>query len=244
MKIVSILGCGWLGIRLKKELESNYIIKCSSRTQKDNFYFLDKTYNNKEFFNCDYLIILIPPRDDYLKNLELISKKILLKTKVILISSTSVYGNLKGLIKEEDTNFLNNKILQAENLAITNIKNLIILRLGGLMGDNRIAGRYTQGKVLENRYVNYIHYKDVIRAITKILEQNKNSGVYNLVALLYLSRAQVFHYTSKLYGFKKSFFKNKKAIFRVVSSKKFKKEFNFKFKIDSLQKMFRRDYGI
>jgi nucleoside-diphosphate-sugar epimerase len=250
MHKVSILGCGWLGLAIAKKLKTKYQIICSSATKNSQQKIKKFTsivlnssnlYKNSSFFNTNTLIIAIPPKNNYLNNLKLIAKNIQSSTQVILISSTSVYSSLKKeYIKEEDTQYVKNPniMLQGELLMQKHLPNIVILRAGGLMGNNRIAGKYSAGKELENRYVNYIHQNDATEAIAKIIEQKTKAKIYNLVAPLNATREETFNYTAKKYGFAKTTFTNKTPTKKIILSTKIEQELNFNFKYASIKQMF------
>jgi len=160
MKKVSILGCGWVGKALQVSLPHD--VHCLSR---------DRVANKKaNLYRCDVLIIAIPPRDNYLEVLEETLMCIEKNTQIILLSSISFYDG-KALVVEAET------LLQSLDEAVT------ILRLGGLMGYDRIAGKYTAGKVLtsDNR-TNYVHRDDVVGIIECIISQYVRGEVFDVVA--------------------------------------------------------------
>jgi nucleoside-diphosphate-sugar epimerase len=246
---VSILGCGWLGLALAKKLQAEYDLICSVSSKES----LSKTkpfktiiqnsnnYNNKEFFDTNTLLIAFPPKNNYLNNLLEVAKNIKKDTQTILISSTSIYKSLdKEYITEKDSNLIKepNIMLQAELLIKKLIPNVVILRAGGLMGYNRIAGKYSAGKKLENKYVNYIHQEDLIDVIKLIISKKINTKTYNVVAPLNKTRKEVFSYTSKKYNFTKTTFTNIKPTKNIILSTKLQKELNFKFQYNTIETMF------
>jgi nucleoside-diphosphate-sugar epimerase len=175
------------------------------------------------------LVISIPPRGAYIENLKTILTHIKEPTQLILLSSTSVYTQTQGVVKEEDTKTIQNPslMLQAERLMQTLYPSLLILRLGGLMGYNRIAGKYTAGKTLEhNAYVNYVHRDDVVEVITKCIEQNSRANIFNVVAPINATKKEVYDYNSKRYGFEKTYFESSEIKGKRVSSLKLQEELN------------------
>ena len=117
-----------------------------------------------------YFIIAIPPRENYLDVLEESLMHIEKNTQIILLSSISFYDG-KALVVEAET------LLQSLDEAVT------ILRLGGLMGYDRIAGKYTAGKVLTaDSRTNYVHRDDVVGIIECIISQYVRGEVFDVVA--------------------------------------------------------------
>lgn len=248
---VSILGCGWVGKALALELENTYTIMASVQSQssfdalkvkrrvilnqKNNF-------NSPSFYKTNTLIIAIPPRGAYLENLITIISHIQEPTQLILLSSTSVYTQTEGVITEEDTQNITTPslMLQAEEELQALYPSLLILRLGGLMGYNRIAGKYTDGKTLvHNAYVNYVHRDDVVAVIKKCIEKDIRATTYNVVAPIGATKKEIYDYNSKRYGFKKTNFKSNDIKGKQVSSKKLQKELNYTFLCSSIESISR-----
>ena len=150
----------------------------------------------------DILIINIPPgRKDpkVAENFPLKVKSILdiipSHTKILFVSSTSVYGELKGEVDEKKRpkpSTASGKALLEVELKIQNdltrdgtkwSRRSTILRLSGLVGGSRIPGRFFSGKndvPLGEAPVNLVHRDDCIRFIMGILEQEKWGEIYNL----------------------------------------------------------------
>ena len=116
MKTFSILGCGWLGLSFANSIKNEYHLKCSvsssfslKKLKEEGFdaYLLnDKNLSSlDDFLACDILFINIPPSkaENYLLLLERIYKQIAKITKVIFISTTSVYPKKEGEYVEDFT---------------------------------------------------------------------------------------------------------------------------------------------
>ena len=121
------------------------------------------------FYDCDVLIIAIAPSAEYQDVIEdaffSISLNEALNTQVVLLSSTSFY---------ED----NKIIIEAEELSKLKDENTVILRLGGLMGYDRIAGKDTGGQTIEDGPTNYVHRDDVVGVIDSIIEQDIRNKIF------------------------------------------------------------------
>lgn len=226
MKTISILGTGWLGYALASELKNEFNVKVSIRTNEkkeeyinegldpyllneENLDFLD------ELLECDYLFINFPPSkfNNYLEFLNNIysNKNILKVKKLIFISSTSIYPNEQTIFNEdfEIKNSISQKVYDAEVLIKSRTD--VILRCSGLMGYNRIAGKYFAGKVVDSEdvKVNYVHRDDVIFA-TIFTIKNDIKGIFNLCASSHPSRKEVYLLNAKKHNFEKPIFENKK----------------------------------
>ena len=171
---ISILGCGWLGTELGKNLlHKGFIVKGSTATN-DRYNELEFTgiqpfYIRIEpdsididyfsFFNTDVLVISIPPKR--VENITEIFPGQIKKVvefvrqmkipKVLFISSTSVYESANKVVREGDEGQsgkpAGRAVLQAEELLLNeNSFQTTVVRFGGLIGANRNPGRFLAGK--------------------------------------------------------------------------------------------------
>lgn len=226
MKTISILGTGWLGLALAKSLKNRFEVKVSIRNEQKlkemtdegliPYLFNEENLSNLDnLLEADYLFINFPPSkfDNYLSFLEKIylSKKIDDIEKVIFISSTSIYPNETAVFKEEYKIFnpISKSVFDAEELIKK--KTDVVFRCAGLMGYDRVAGRYFEGKSLDSEdvKVNYVHRDDVINATIFVIENDLN-GIFNLCSSFHPSRKEVYLSNAKKHGFLEPIFKNKK----------------------------------
>ncbi|WP_321470768.1 hypothetical protein [Halarcobacter sp.] len=225
MKTFSILGTGWLGLALAKELKNDYNVRVSIRDLEKEKpmineglspYLLDEDNleNIDTLLESDFIFINFPPRKskNYIGFLDKIYSNIKSKNKkVIFISSTSIYSNKEGIYNENSTlNELNSSLVyKAEELVKS--KTDVIFRCSGLMGYNRVAGRYFAGKTLdcEDSKINYVHRDDVIEAVKFVIENNIN-GIFNLCSKNHPTKKEIYTYNAKKFGFKEVIFKDKK----------------------------------
>lgn len=209
-KTVSIIGCGWLGFPLAERLISaGYIVKGSSRTVEKLEILAGKDIlpyqisvsgagitADKTFFDCDYLIINIPPGTKSGKGNKhpdqvglILDQLDLHKTKVLYISSTSVYPDLNLEFQESDVPGKypagNTYLLNAEQQIQTRAHNWLILRCAGLAGYDRMLARHFAGKSGlsgGNSPVNLIHRDDVVNIIHNLLSSSITNETFNLSA--------------------------------------------------------------
>jgi nucleoside-diphosphate-sugar epimerase len=189
-KKIAILGCGWVGNALKEKLESNNDeVNCLCRDVN-----MDTLVG---FYACDALIIAIPPSDEYLDVIEdvyfSLSLNEALDTQVIFLSSTSFYDDKKIII-------------EAEELAKIKDPDTVILRLGGLMGYDRIAGKYTAGENIEDSPTNYVHRDDVVGIIERVIETRVKDKIFNIVAPIQSTKKEIFTQNAKQFGFEATYF--------------------------------------
>ena len=191
-KKIAILGCGWVGNALKEKMEEQgHEVNCLCRDIN-----MDSLVG---FYNCDALIIAVPPSDEYLDVIEdvyfSVSLNEAIKTQMILLSSLSFYDN-------------NKLISDAEELAKIKDENTVILRLGELMGYDRIAGENTAGKMINNSTTNYVHLDDVIGVIETIIDKNIRNKIFNVVSPIQSTKKEIFMQNSKKFNFKEPSFSN------------------------------------
>ena len=220
MSQIGLIGCGWLGKPLGKSLSKEHQVQCFSRKeQNDNeLSYIFNPESGHPFWENEIFIIAISTRDNYLKTLEEITAKCSSCASIILLSSTSVYKEFDGQVDE--TAHITQKSTQreAEELMLSLKKKLLILRLGGLMGEDRIAGRWKSASSFTDGPVNYIHQDDVIAIVQKMIRENIQDGIYNLVAPEHPLRSQVHAKNSEAFGFERGKFEGKTN--RIVNSAK------------------------
>ncbi|WKV10460.1 NAD(P)-binding domain-containing protein [Marivirga harenae] len=256
MASVSILGCGWLGFPLAEKLvNEGYKVKGSSTTsskikdlQKARIEAyqieLPKSKIDSNFFASDFLIVNIPPQtskkgvDHHRESLEAIVNQIPQKQKIIYVSSTSVYPKVDHSIDEDhDLDLQSDRskaLIQAEELLIEHFRErLTIIRFGGLLGYDRIPGKYFSNKKLEQHQqkVNYIHQDDAIGLILAVLSTNKWGYVINGVAPKHPTKKEVFNQNSKDFNFPPPVFGNEQQVLtnRIIKSIKIEHILDYSF---------------
>lgn len=205
---ISILGCGWIGKRLQETLLGD--VSCLSRDIQDNV--------QQGYYACDVFIIAIPPRGDYLEVLEASMVKLSEKTQVILLSSISFYDG-------------KNSVIEAETIVQKMKPDVVVLRLGGLMGYDRIAGKYTAGKVLTaNSGTNYVHRDDVLGVVESIISNEVRAEVFDVVAPIQTTKKTIFTQNAKKFGFEETIFLEAEEPSKVLSPTKLCKILGYNFK--------------
>jgi len=256
MQTVSILGCGWIGFELAQKLFSTkkFIVKASTTTKNKLKLFTQKGFlpyliNSQEttldenlladFLICDTLIISFPPKKsnpNYLNFLETIHEhpKTKLIKQIIFISSTSVYPSSYKNFKETESISLENTskkvVFEAEQIFLKKSSQLVILRCSGLMGYDRIAGKYFSNRKIEGEKdaVNYVHRDDVIKVISLLLEKNILNKIYNLCSPSHPSKKEVYFRNADKYGFEKPLFINSKVgKKRLIDGSRISSELNY-----------------
>lgn len=206
------------------------------------------TKNLSDFFQTDILYINIPPtrsnpniETDYLKSMRFLIEKCdaFGVKKVIFVSSTGVYPDTETLVNEatpiEAKTASQQVLIHAEQLFI-NHKNFetTILRPAGLVGGNRIAGRWFAGKenvAGGNIPVNLVHLEDCIGVSYEIIKQGIFGEIINLCADEHPLKAAFYTHQAEKYGFEKPTFKMEKATnFKIIDNQKSKRLLNYTYK--------------
>ena len=215
---ISIIGCGWLGKPLAKTLKKEFRVECFDRKT---------TLDNSSFWQNDTIIIAINTKDNYLKTLQKIASLSSDSSNIILLSSISVYKEFNSSVDESVNITQKNLQKEAEELMQDLKTNLLILRLGGLMGEDRIAGKWKKVSSFKDGFVNYIHQEDVINIIKKLLKNNVKKGIFNLVAPKHPLRSSVHKENANKFSFKLGTFEGKTS--KIINSDAILKKLNYTF---------------
>ncbi|MDT8339436.1 MAG: hypothetical protein RQ763_09565 [Sulfurimonas sp.] len=190
-KSVGIIGCGWLGKPLSSELSKELDVECFSR---------ESTADDAPFWQNDIVIIAINTKDNYLKTLQKIAALTKPTCEIILMSSTSIYREFDSDVDESASITKTSLIKEAEDLLIGSKERVLILRLGGLMGEDRVAGKWKSAVDFSDGFVNYIHRDDVINIVKMMIKSGVNQGIYNLVAPEHPTRKEIHQKNSQKFG--------------------------------------------
>lgn len=208
MRNVTIIGCGWLGEKLADVLRDRYCIFTTttsiSRYDKLN----SKGYNPalvsfpqettshnmqlSQLTATDILIITVPfPQKESESHLaaKLNSLSSFIGNfsgQMFMMSSTSVYPDQPKDFHESDRT---PESVNYERGMRDRYPQVNILRLGGLMGAERLLKNYTVSEV--HLPVNHIHYSDVCAVVERMIDLQITSEVFNVVAPLHPSKQEV-----------------------------------------------------
>jgi nucleoside-diphosphate-sugar epimerase len=201
---VAIIGVGWLGFPLALCFKNQgYTVFVGTRNperiEKFNSFGLvgfEIIYhshsvriklNDSQIDSIRNLIICLPPSrfENYSVILGELVSKFNGKTNIIFTSSTGVYRETNKQVTEDSPIIPDHPVFQAEQklLEIAS-KRLTILRLAGLIGDERHPVKYfIKNNLIPNSSapVNLVCQFDVIRAIVLILERKLFGEIFNIV---------------------------------------------------------------
>ncbi len=263
-KTIAIAGMGWLGQPLAYRLTAlGYAVKGSVTSiekatllQQNGFEAYSVQISergiegeiNALLKNSECLIIMIPPglrkntgADYVLKMahlLEAIKKSDV--SKIILVSSTSVYDDSQGKVIEKDEpkpqTIAGKQLRQVEELFInsTEIKTTIV-RFGGLLGGSRNPAKYLAGRkdlADGNAPVNLIHRDDCINILVEIIKQEAFGKVFNAVNPNHPKKSDYYIQKAKELGLEPPTFANPDTgeVFKKVDSENLKTILNYSFK--------------
>ncbi|MGV3557618.1 SDR family oxidoreductase [Larkinella arboricola] len=264
MKIetVSILGCGWLGFPLAERLlDSGYVVKGSTTSKEKLPIFWKrgiKPYELRltptpegddlaDFLDTDALIINIPPKagqqGDVFHPQQIRAVADALRQTgakipyILYVSSTSIYPDLNRVVVEDDVmtpdQSLSPAFVEAEQ-TVLGLGHSTVLRFGGLLGYNRIPGRYVAGKqglTTGSVPVNYIHRDDGIQIITAFLNNPQLGQIFNVVAPEHPTREAVYRQNCADFGYETPTFAepSEPAPYKIVSPEKLIKTIGYPF---------------
>lgn len=259
-KTISILGCGWLGLPLGKHYAAKGLKVKGSTTSESKLpqlaensitpyliHIEDKIEGDFADFlqDVDILIINFPPkripniREVHKRQIELIINQLPRNQKTIFVSSTSVYQNTNGVVSEElelDPEKESGKALvEGEQLLRNYLQDdLTVLRLAGLVGYDRLPGRFLANKKdVKNGAapINVIHQDDCIGLIERIIEEDKWGAVYNGCADEHPLRKDYYTRAAEKIGLVPPCFSGEaQSSFKIISNEKSKKELGYQYK--------------
>lgn len=267
MKKISILGCGWLGLPLATILVKQGFLVAGSTMSKEKLsklaslgispFLLTLDANEVQgdltsfLEKSEYLLLAIPPNlrgglsDDFvgiIKNLVPFIENSSIK-KVIFISSTSVYSETNETVTEESpinpVTESGKQLLETELFLQGNTNfETIILRFGGLIGDDRHPIYYLAGKSkIANPMapVNLIHQEDCIGILMQLLTTNFWGETFNAVSPYHPSRELYYSDKAVAFGLELPTFDHEKpSVGKLISSEKIEKKLGYQFKKSSL----------
>ena len=194
---VAVIGCGWLGYPLALRLKDLGHTVLGSSTRETQLELLENKgisgflYDDLEHSNLServkksaVAIINFPPSRsrDYAAQVKHLIAQFSSDTKVIFTSSTGVYQDLDGTCDESSPVLDAHPVYLAEAVVRQSGRNATILRLAGLISEDRNPVKYLSGKLNADgqKVVNLVHREDVISALLKVLENEVWGETFNV----------------------------------------------------------------
>ncbi|MBO0936648.1 NAD(P)H-binding protein [Fibrella sp. HMF5335] len=231
----SIIGLGWLGTPLAEALlAAGYQVLGSTTTPEKVALLSQKgilthqlTLNPQPdgglapLLDADVLVVNVPPKAGqhgdafHPEQMRLLAQAVAQSRvgHVIYVSSTSVYPELNRELFEADVvtpeQSAAPRLVEAEQhwLALSAQKTITIVRCGGLMGGQRIPGKYVAGKQVDSGAVpvNYIHQTDAVGLLLAVIEQGLTDesmrGTFNAVAPQHPTREAIYRKSCADFGY-------------------------------------------
>ncbi|MEQ9100283.1 MAG: SDR family oxidoreductase [Imperialibacter sp.] len=267
-KSVSVLGCGWLGLPLARHLLQNGFQVKGSTTSPEKLALLKKSgiepfliqlsdggnhTQLSDFLTSDILVVNYPPgvrkggaeqfRNSFGILLDGVAKSLV--SKIIYVSSTSVYPNTNDTVSEEmrlqPDSEAGMVLLEAENrLRELNGKEVVILRMAGLIGHDRQPARFFAGKKgLTNgeELVNLIHRDDCVNIIHKMIEEQASGDTFNCCSDTHPPKRNFYTKAAEVLGVvPPQFAASEVTYFKIVSNEKLKSHLKYDFIYGDLTK--------
>ena len=248
MKIV-IIGCGWLGFPLARELAKNSSTILGSLRVENRFAelknaniepFIFDSVNNSELpqniKQADWVVICFPPKGamDYSDQIKAIIDQLDSGVKVIFTSSTGVYPNIASKLNEEAEIIPDHIVYLAEEVIRNSGNPYVILRLAGLIGPNRHPVHFLSGREIENgeHPVNLVQLSDIIEAVKTIISSNKTNVTYNICTPEHPSKKVYYSQIAKEMELAPPIFiVDTDSNGKVIDGSKITKELNFNYKV-------------
>ncbi len=246
-----IIGCGWLGQPLGSEIVKLGFTVYGGTRNAEKFPALTQ-YGIKGFqldFNeqeisldlsieqiqtTSVVIFSIPPTgfSYYAESLLTIARLFPQETHIIFSSSTGVYKEVNEIVDENSDLDENHAVTKAENLLLKNFKErLTILRLAGLIGENRHPVKYFLNKQnIPNGLapVNLIQLTDVIPAFLTVIQEKKVNQIYNICSPQHPTRMNYYgEIAQQKFGVELSFLAEGNG--KIIDGSKIVKESGFQY---------------
>ena len=266
-KTISIIGLGWLGLPLARQLQKEGFRVKGSVTSvakltalKNSGLEVHQLQLNPEpvgnltaLLQADTLVINVPPKagsngaafhPEQVKHVTAAIRQSSVK-HVIYVSSTSIYPEAYQIVVEDDVvtpeQAATPALVEAEQFVQTLApdRTVTVVRCGGLMGYNRIPGKYVGGKLINSGAVpvNYLHQDDAVGILTTLIQQ-PIPGTFNAVAPEHPTRKAIYQKSCSDFGYDQpNFIQPEKPVpYKVVSIERLLKATNYGFKYpDPLQ---------
>ncbi|MFM2482504.1 SDR family oxidoreductase [Celerinatantimonas sp. YJH-8] len=257
---IAVVGCGWLGTPLAIRLtQQGYDVR-GSRQHPSELPELEQAGISAAalqlnphcqcerpdviFAGAQLLIINIPPRrkqhdgDYHVAQIRALLKQVqqFQIGKVLLISSTSVYGSLQGEVDEsvpcEPSTASGTTLLEVEQMLMsqTGIQ-ASVLRFSGLIGPKRHPGRFLMGKTVDgaDAPVNLIHQTDCIGLIEALIQRDVWGEIFNASCDEHPSKRLFYQAASRALGQAEPMFSHQAGSTKIIRNDLIKKTLSYSF---------------
>jgi nucleoside-diphosphate-sugar epimerase len=261
---ISILGCGWYGMALGRDLvKKGYAVKGSTTSINKlpvlqangidpyliNFE-VGTTLFDARFFDCEILIISIPPKrnslnlSNYPTKIAAIASAAKDVKHILFISSSGVYQDGNFSVDETivpDPASESGKVMFAaeEVLRKNPLFTATIIRFAGLIGPDRTLTKHLAGKEkIANGLapINLIHLTDCIGLTEAIIEQRAFGKIYHGVTPHHPTRADFYIKNCLAHRMAKPDFINELLTWKIIESVNVPRNLNYRYQIKDWDK--------
>ena len=246
-----IIGCGWLGQPLGVEIAKlGYNVFGGTRNAEKinelsqlgingfkidfNEQEISLDLSSEQIQTTSLVVFSVPPTgfSNYGEALLTIAKLFPHEAHLLFTSSTGVYKEANEIVDESSALDENHAVTKAETLLLNNFKErLTILRLAGLIGENRHPVKYFLNKQdIPNGLapVNLIQLTDVIQAFLTIIQEKKVNQIYTICSPQHPSRMDYYSEIAKQkFGVELSFLSEGNG--KIIDGSKIVKESGFQY---------------
>jgi nucleoside-diphosphate-sugar epimerase len=210
MKKLGIIGFGWLGSRIADILKEKYEIYSTTTSAEKCLDLKKQGWNIEVAVFSDDTIDTSLHQADFIKDMDAVMITVPFSERrhspeamknraaniakyigdfdkpVFMMSSTGIYPEISKIMTEDE---VRSEDLISEGAFKNYFPQINILRLGGLMGDNRLLKNY--GIKDPENLVNHIHYEDIAKVVEVMIEKKLTHKLYNLVAPLHPTKQEI-----------------------------------------------------
>ena len=203
---IAVIGCGWLGLPLAKRLldlghevqgsttrDFNLSLLADSGIQGFVYDGTSHAQLSEKVKESEIAILNFPPSRsaDYAAQVRDIIAQFSTETKLIFTSSTGVYQDLDGPYTELSPIIASHPVFLAEEAVRFSARKFTILRLAGLISEDRHPVKYLSGKQNADgqKVVNLVHREDVIATILTVLKHEVWQETFNVCYPAHPTRA-------------------------------------------------------
>ena len=253
---VSVVGCGWLGLPLAAALAADghevrgttttpakleriraagvtpHLVRLAPGPEGDV----------EGLWDVDLLVVTVPPRDGdaWLKRLDALLDTARERHGVrrfLFTSSTSVYAERGEVVDEADAtppaSERGRRMRAAEERFLGGPGAALVLRLGGLYGEDREPARSLAGRrdvAGGDAPVNLVHRVDVVGVVQGLLSRDVRSGTFNIVADEHPTKRVFYASRAATLGLEPPQFSDEPARSKIVSNRKIKDVLAYTFR--------------
>jgi nucleoside-diphosphate-sugar epimerase len=203
---IAVIGCGWLGLPLAKRLMdlghevhgsttrgSHLSVLADNGIQGFVYDGSSQAQLSNEVKESEIAILNFPPSRsaDYAAQVSDLVAQFSPETKLMFTSSTGVYQDLEGPCNELAPIIATHPVFLAEEAVRFSTRKFTILRLAGLISEDRNPVKYLSGKQNTDgqKVVNLVHREDVIAAILTVLKHEVWEEIFNVCYPAHPTRA-------------------------------------------------------